>query len=77
MLRLAEGLDKLDVVRRIQLTSETTHKIIGRETHAFGSSEGISYGILSSTDTTAYKRRGIPGRTSGSSGRCRLLTSAT
>ena len=82
MLRSAEGLDKLDGVRRIRLVDKTAHKVIGRAIYASGSSEDITYGILgqSSIDRTAYKRRGVP-RNPGIpgfriSGRCRLLTSA-
>ena len=80
MLSLAEGLDKLDGVRRIQLAGGTAHNVIGRVTYAFGSSEAIIYWKLgqSSINTTAYKRRGVPGNPSFRiSGRCRLLTSAT
>ena len=78
MVRLAEGLDKLDRVRRIRLAGDTAHKFIGRVTYAFGSSEAISYVILgrSSINTTAYKRRGVRNPGFGISGRCRLLTSA-
>ena len=80
MLSLAEGLDKLHGVRRIQLAGETAHKVIGQLLYASGSSEDITYGILrqSSIDRTAYKWRGVP-RNPGLriSGRCRILTSAT
>lgn len=59
---VAEGLHKLDRVRRMQLAGEIAHKVIGCVMYTSGSSEDMTYGILgqSSINTTAYKRRRAP-----------------